>query len=193
MEADWEVELDAVSPVIDAHWSGFVDLRSDGQRAISLPEVKDFPGLAVILKRLNGRSSPVWTSKSDIWKIDTADRQAFDPDELDAPAESVSEALSCYIDLLPGNDHLWETTEQVVLWCRRVCHLVHTVQLRNCRADMIVRRAYLAREDRMALGVTAYVTACGVNPEEAALNLTSALVALVDSISEDRFPAKRAT
>src|ERR1035441_9921794 len=52
-------------------------------------------------KRLVATSTccPVWTSKSDIWKIDTADRQAFDPDELDAPAESVSEALSCYIDL----------------------------------------------------------------------------------------------
>jgi hypothetical protein len=70
MEADWEFEVggDATvpeAPIIDACWSGFVDLQSAPERARLLPEASQFPALADALVKLNGVGSPVWTSKCD--------------------------------------------------------------------------------------------------------------------------------
>src|SRR5579864_2734004 len=102
MEADWEIEIGNEAPVIDAGWEGFVDLRTAPERAVAFAETKDFPALAETLVRLNAPSSPIWTSKSDLWKPDS-----FDADELDGPAEAGNYALACYIDLLPRDDRQW--------------------------------------------------------------------------------------
>jgi hypothetical protein len=46
LEADWEVEIGSEAPVIDACWSGFVDLSSAPERASQLTEAIDFPAIA---------------------------------------------------------------------------------------------------------------------------------------------------
>ncbi len=46
MEADWEIEVGAGSPVIQGHWPGFVDLRVHPERASQLPEATELPALA---------------------------------------------------------------------------------------------------------------------------------------------------
>lgn len=189
MECDWEVELGGDAPVIDAHWENLVDLRFSPGRAQELSEVAALPVLAEILARLNGVGSPVWTAKCDVWPIDTRDPEVFDADEFDAAAESANQGLACYVDLLPGDELLWQSADLVIEWCRAVCKLLNAAPLRCCRADLIVRRAYLARENRTALGVTAYISACGRDQLESAAALGSTLAVFVDTVLAARVPA----
>lgn len=180
MEADWEVEIGGQAPVIEAQWTGFIDLRLAPQRAWQLPEAARLPVLADTLLRLNSSSSPVWTSKCDVWHPDT-----FDPDELDAPPGEGNCAIACYIDLLPragpNSDQPWADPEHAVAACKSLCTSLRDVALRRCRADLIVRQASIA-PGLLDLGITAYFTACGSTPAAAAAALASALAAFVDSL-----------
>jgi hypothetical protein len=176
MEADWEVEIGGQSPVIEAHWAGFIDLRMAPERAQQLPEAAQLACLADALVRLNAPSSPFWTSKCDVWHPDT-----FDPDELDAPRSEANYAISCYIDLLPRDDQPWPDPQDAIAACKTLCARLRGFALRCCRVDLIVRRASIA-PGLSGLGVTAYFTACGPTSADAAATLASALAAFLDSI-----------
>lgn len=169
MEADWEVEIGGDAPVIDACWPGYVDLVAAPERAAQLPEVRLFPRLAEGLIRLNAGHSPVWTAKCDVW-----DAGSFDPYELDAPPGAELAAVACYIDVLPRRSAPWQTPEQVTEWNRAVCARLAGRPLRQCRADLVLRRAWLP-PGAWGLGVTAYLTACASNRESALDVLGSAL------------------
>ncbi len=187
MEADWEVELGGDAPVIEAHWSGWVDLRLHPERASTLPEAQQLDGLAKALVRLNANLSPVWTSKCDVWEVDE-----IDPDELDAPLDSTTHAIACYIDILPKSDTQWEGQAMVVAACKSLCLGLRSVPLRCCRVDLIIRRADMTErvED---LGVTAYVTGCGASPDAARAVLRSAIDILADAIAASGELAQQAT
>jgi hypothetical protein len=176
MEADWEVEIGGSAPVIQAHWAGFIDLRLSPDRAPQLPETAQLPALADTLIRLNASSSPVWTSKCDVWHPETVD-----PDELDAPPGEQNSAIACYIDLLPRDHQPWPDPLDAVAACKTLCARLRTVALRRCRVDLIVRQASIPPRP-LDLGVTAYFTACGSTPASAAAALASALAAFVDSL-----------
>jgi hypothetical protein len=179
LEADWEIELLSDSPVIDACWPGFVDLRLAPERVNELSEANELQALAVTLVRLNAEVSPVWTAKCDLWKV-----EAFDPYELDALLESAdnASAAACYIDLLPRSDQQWHLPVKAVAACKHLCAELHVVPLRNCRADLIIRRAVIAQVVDNNLGVTAYLTACGATPNDATRQLGLALAAFADSV-----------
>lgn len=174
MEADWEFEVGGDAPVIESCWEGFVDLRRDPERAGQLPEAAELPVLAEALARLNSANSEVWTSKCDVWPI--VDFSEFDPDELDAPPGFATRAVACYIDLLPRNNRQWETTDLAAAACKLACSRLNGCKLRCSRLDLIIRRAFIAA-DRMDLGITAYLTACGASEGEAVQTLQAALVA----------------
>src|SRR5260370_3147083 len=135
MEADWEIEIDGTAAVIDAHWAGFVDLRVNSDLASQLLETAELPDLATTLVRLNAPSSPVWTSKCDVWQP-----EAFDPDELDAPTGENS-AVACYIDLLPTDNRRWLSQQSAINCSKLVCSQLRCRTPRTSRADIIVRRA----------------------------------------------------
>jgi hypothetical protein len=173
MEADWEFEIGGDAPVIDAHWNGFVDLRADPARAAELTECSQLPGLGDALARLNGAASPVWTSKADVFAPDP-----IDPDELEAASECARAALACYIDVLARDEQQWKDRGAVESACRRMCDLLHAWNLDRCRADLVVRQAFLG-PDREGLGVTVYATACGTDTDGAKARLVECLDALV--------------
>ncbi len=177
METDWEVEIGGESPVIEALWPGFVDLRCTPQMALQLAEAAQFPALADALIRLNTGSSSLWTSKCDLWPV--TDFAQFDPDELDAPPGCALQAIGCYIDLLPGSGQQWPNPAIAASICTRICGLLRAVPLRCCRADLVIRRAFIAPE-QMDLGITAYLTACGESLTEVERTLQVALTTLVD-------------
>jgi hypothetical protein len=172
MEADWEFEVGGDAPVIDACWTGLIDLRNTPECAWQLPETAEFPVLAETLAKLNAASSPVWTSKCDLWRH--LEEGEFDPDEMDAPHGHTDHAMGCYIDLLPGNGRRWISPEIAAAECKRVCGFLRAVPRRCCRADLIIRRAFITRE-RVELGITAYLTACGGSSAEATQTLQAAL------------------
>ncbi len=188
MEADWEFELgpDAAglaAPVIEARWAGFVDLQHSPERAGHLPEAAQLPGLAEALIKLNAVTSPAWTSKCNVWlRLEAGD---FDFGELDAPPGRSAHAMGCYIDLLPRVDRQWTQPEMAADECKRVCSLLRAVPLRCCRADLIVRRAFVmphpAEQELACLGVTAYLTSCGDSSEDSARTLRAALTAFADA------------
>jgi hypothetical protein len=180
MEADWEFELgpDAAgkaAPVIDAAWAGFVDLRSEPERAWELPEAGQFSAMAEALIKLNAIDSPVWTSKCDFWP--RLEEGEFDPDEMAAPPGYATHAMGCYIDLLPRDDQRWILPESAADECRNACRLLRAVLLGCCRVDLVIRRAIVA-PDAECLGVTAYLTSCGETTAEAAKTLQAALMVL---------------
>ncbi len=176
MEADWEVEMGAGAPVLDACWPGFIDLRVNPDAAGVLPEVQEFPVLGRALIRLNAAQSPVWTAKCDVWRLTT-----YDPDELDAPHNQADRALSCYIDLFACNARDWPSPDQTIAWCKGLCALLGRIPLRSCRVDLVVRNAILPHE-QAGCGVTAYLAAAGSDAAQASLKLDEALVAFVDTI-----------
>jgi len=189
MEADWEFEIGGDAPVIDACWPGFVDLRwppksgtEAGALAGDLAESAHLPGLAIALERLNSCHSPVWTSKCDFWPaLQPAD---FDADELDAPAGNCAHVLGCYIDLLPKGERQWALADMAAAACGRWCEQLHTVPLRCCRVDLIIRRAVIA-PDLAATGITTYFTACGRSTAEASQTLEAALTTFADTLCPD--------
>jgi hypothetical protein len=192
MEADWEFEVAGgaptgeaearETPIIDALWPGFIDLRRNPERAWQLPEAAELPALAGALALLNVDASPVWTSKCDVWPaVDSAE---FDPDELDAPDGCAAHAMGCYIDLLPKRDGQWGLPAEAAVACKHVCSLLRAVPLRCCRFDLVIRRAFLS-PDGLGLGITAYLTACGRFPDEAAQTLQGALAAFAGVLTGD--------
>jgi len=171
MESDWEIELGAEAPVIDAAWSGWVDLRANPARIAELPEAADFPALAAALLALNALASPLWTAKCDLWPVD--DPGELDPDELGATPEECAAALACYIDCLPLATGLFPTLASGEAWLRAAVAGLRRIESPNCRADLILRRAVTATEE--GFGVTAYLTACGATEAEARSELGRSL------------------
>jgi len=171
------------SPVIEAHWAGFVDLQRHPEGAENLPEAAQFPALAEALARLNAVDSPVWTSKCEFWPHLEAGE--FDPDELDAPPGCTARAMGCFIDLLPKSDQQWPFPAMIEEACKYICTLLNAVPLRCCRADLVIRRAFIT-PDVMDLGITAYLTSCGESPAAAAKTLETALAAFTDALGPTR-------
>lgn len=176
MEADWEFDVGSKSPLIDAVWPGFVDLRSDPLRVELIAECRQLPELADALLRLNTPSAPVWTSKCDLWRPDR-----FDPDELDAPGDAAAGAIACYVDLLPKSDQQWLSPALIEHSCRDFCRRLHTIPLRCCRVDFVIRRARIPA-DQFTFGITGYLVACGPSEDEAKTRLADALSIAVDSV-----------
>ena len=85
LEADWEFDLMAGSPVMDGCWPGMIDLTLEPQRVAELEETRGFPPLGPALVLLNGPESAFLTAKSDVWT--RLDQDDFDPDEMAADRE----------------------------------------------------------------------------------------------------------
>ena len=176
MEADWEFEIGAGAPVIEAYWNGFVDLRSEPKRISALSECLGLPGLAESLLQLNGAASPVWTSKSDVFTP-----EHIDPDEMDASIEESAYAIACYIDVLLRSDQIWNHAIRAERDCKRLCARLREVVLRRCRIDVVIRKAVMA--DLNSLGATIYFTACGSTIAESKTRLGECLRAFTSAVA----------
>ena len=184
MEADWEVEIGSGAPIIDAHWSGFLNLQEHPDLAARLPEAAQLPALADALIQLNAPLSPVLTTKCDLWCVDPSEN-ALDPIEIGAPPDAsqaeYAVAQACYIDILSRPPLQWSQIKEVENLCKAICAGLRAVSLRSTRADFIVRRAILDDEQE-CLGITAYLVACAASDTAALRLLAQALAALSGSI-----------
>lgn len=179
MEADWEFEIGGNAPVIEAYWSGFVNVRDEPGRVEEIAEIQVLPGLAAVLLRLNRIGSPVWTSKTDVFVP-----EQVDPDELGANADEAKSAIACYIDLLMRSDQVWNFPFKAERDCRSLCSRMREIPLRCCRVDLVIRRAQIA--DIGDMGATAYFTACGRTKTEGRKRLGECLAAFAQLIVAER-------
>jgi hypothetical protein len=213
MEADWEIEIGGGAPIIEALWSGFVDLRRAPAQIGELSEALEFPPLARFLAHVNGAASPLWSSKCDVWEP-AADRGADldrieptavldEPDGLEVEAQKtgVSAALACYVDLLPRQNLLFAQWEDAERFCRAWVERLESVDLADGQIDLIVRQAAAGQIE--GFGITAYVSVVGSPPltnagqsweqglerERIGAALGSALEAMADSIPPLALPA----
>jgi hypothetical protein len=187
MEADWEFEIASDAPVIDAAWSGLIDLRREPKRAALLPEAGKLPALADALVQLNAAGSGFWTAKCDVWEPGP-----IDPDEFDASSETAVNAVACYLDVLPADEQTWSTLDSAAGWCLAVCTALRARPLRQCRADLLIRSASTA-PDKISLGVTVYLASCGPTMDAAETVLGTALHAFVETVAKQNcapHPAK---
>jgi hypothetical protein len=158
VEADWEVEIGGDAPVIDAHWSGFVDLRASPERMVEIAEVRALPPLANLLLALNSKRSLVRTSKCDVW-------------------EPGPGARACYVDLLPVRGGLFAEWERAEAFCRVLVKRIapraalsaimqpagHPILPAGSESEagatilLVVRRAITGQSE--GFGVTAYFSA----------------------------------
>jgi hypothetical protein len=171
-----EFEIGGDAPVIEARWTGFVDLRSEPERASELTEARQFPALADLLKRLNAKDSPLFTSKTDVFVPEN-----IDVDELDATSESATHVWACYIDLLMCRDQQWNSMVGAERYCKDMCARMRKVLLKRCRVDLVIRRAHveLGSND---LGITAYFTSCGRTEIDAKSRLAECLFVFAKEI-----------
>ena len=176
MEADWEVEIGGDAPVLDTCWLGFVDLRLNADAVNSLYEVQQLPNFGQALQILNSVSSPVWTSKCDVWQL-----SEIDPLEFDLLGEIGLVAFACYIDILNSESQAWLSHEKAVEWSKSLCIRLRSCQLRGCRADLIVRKA-TCKGISSGFGITAYLSAAGADFSQARQRLSLSLVAFADTI-----------
>lgn len=176
MEADWEFEIGGEAPVIEAYWSGLVDLRARPEQVSELSECGELPTLADALVKLNSPNSPVWTSKTDVFVP-----EHNDADEMAASADEAVHAITCYVDLLPRGEQMWNAPSEAERYCREICADLRAIELSRCRVDIIVRRAVVARTND--IGMTVYLTACGATPTEANARLGECLGILAEVIN----------
>ena len=173
------MEIGGDAPMIDAHWRGLVNLRSEPDRVSEIAETAMLPGLADALTRLNSARSPAWTSKADVFVPDE-----LDPDELSATSEEAKFAIACYIDLLMRSDHVWDSPMKAEQTCREICARLREIPLRCCRVDLVVRRAQVAAGND--LGATVYLTGCGPTLKEGRERLGQCVEAFAAVIAPEK-------
>jgi hypothetical protein len=205
MEADWEIEIGGGAPVIEALWPGFVDLRLTPARIVEITEASAFATLGKFLLAVNGASSPLWSSKCDVWEPALAEQSDGEwaspevapteasqaPGDLEADERS---SLACYIDVMPRQGDLFSRWEDAESFCRAWVARMEAVELLDSRVDLIVRQAVAGEVE--GFGITAYVSVMlperPLRPDEGTAALAAALEAVEASIPQGVLPMKGA-
>ena len=172
MEGDWSVEIGADLPTIVVPWEGFVDLRRDPLLATGLNETAKSPSLAQALIKLNQETSPVFTSKCDLWLL-SADE--IDPLEFDAERGDTQQGIACYIDLIARNPSLFASFPAHEGWARSATERMRGIRMPQTHADLIVRPSTVNERDGYAL--TLYVASCSATEDVAQTIFRAALEA----------------
>jgi len=175
METDWSVEIGDDLPRIEVPWSdaasglSFVDLRSRPDAVAEIGESIESPALWQALSVLNQPSSPVFTSKCDLWFL-----SADEIDPLDFGLLSGAGAGSgCYLDVLLRDQRAFVSFAAQELWMRELCAWLSGKDCSGTRAEFVLRPATQGALDGFAL--TSYVLAAGENATVANDHFSAAL------------------
>lgn len=186
MEADWEVEIGGGASVIEAHWPGFIDLRTHPERICEIAETKEFAPLAVFLLRLNSDQSPLWTSKCDVWRPEQG-------------------GLAFYVDMLPRHGDVFADWKQAETFCRDLIMKFMSPGSIGSKAEQS-RRFVFANDEKTGIeanltlvirqaitghsegfGITAYFSADGPDLEAAGKALVRGMRLFTDSLAGATF------
>ncbi|HEY0796084.1 MAG TPA: hypothetical protein VGD64_09915 [Acidisarcina sp.] len=194
MEADWAVEIGAGLDCIDVPWSGedwgpgssceFIDLLAAPELSASIariPEARDESALCSGLIRLNGPGSPVFTSKCDLWTLESGEIDSY---ELDAAGPVIAGRAS-YIDFVFRDAARFASFDAHERWMRRVVDYLRQSALRSVRVDFVLRQAEVRGVE--GFGISFYAIGCGPDGVSAALSWEAALAAAVEAICDQQY------
>lgn len=174
MEADWSVEIGADLPVIDGAWEGYVDLRNSPDSVALIDEARGYPALRDALLSLNDATSPVLTTKCDVWGLS---EDEIDVDELGATNETARRGFASYIDIVEREPARFASFDFHEGWSRRIVAALHMADMRQSRVDVVVRQAYLGGQS--GFGMTLYAAGCGATEAGSIVAWGAALSAAV--------------
>ena len=174
MEADWSVEIGSDSPVIDGAWEGFVNLRGSPDAIESVIEAAEHPELRKALLALNSEVSSAFTAKCDVWSLT---EKEIDPDEFEARQEDARMGFASYIDYLERASAEFFSFEFHEQQAREIVAELVRIDLRQGRADIVVRSAVM--NETGGYGLTLYAAGCGCNKASALAAWQMVLQALV--------------
>jgi hypothetical protein len=161
VEADWAVEVGGEAARIEAEWAGFVDLRREPEALDRVAQVRAYPALRAALLELNGPSSPVFTSKCEVWTM----AEAIDPLEFDCMEEEARAGLACYVDVVAREPEWFGSFPEHEAWVRRAVNALRGETVRCGRVDLVVRGAVAGGVN--GFGLTLYAAGCGVGSSAA--------------------------
>jgi hypothetical protein len=158
VEADWAAEVGAELPQIVVPWDGFIDLRRTPEVVAAIPEAEANRELLDALFAWNAPASPVFTSKCDVWTLDSPE---IDPLEFDSDETSSQTGIACYVDLVARNSEIFNYFERHEVWARHLVQTLRTASIRDGRVDAVIRGALVEGAEGFAL--TVYSAGCGAN------------------------------
>jgi len=179
MEADWSTEVGSDLPEIVAPWDGFVDLRIAPETVAVIEEAGEYQNLREALLALNATNSPVFTSKCDVWLLDSDE---IDPFELESDKAAARTGIACYIDALARDSQFFTNFDLHELWARLLVEWLRPLAIRNGRADVVIRGAAINGAEGFAM--TLYAAGCGFDAESARTAWESVLRAAVTATME---------
>ncbi len=169
MEADWSVELGSDAPVIDQGWPGWIDICQDRSRIALLDEVRTFPPLEKALRWVLESNCGMVPTKCDFWTRD----EPVDACEYDADPGANSTTANCFVDLMPQAATHWINLAWAERWAEASIKKLQAIRCRNTRVEVVLRQAF--NDDLAFLGVSLYISACGISTRQARSTLASAL------------------
>ncbi len=155
MEADWSVEVGADFPVIFVPWEGYIDLRRGPSVVSEIAEAAEIPELAQALIKLNLKTSPVFSSKCDLWLLP---EDEIDPLEFETSRKDAKQGIACYIDIVARAQASFSSFPACERWARSATHEMHSVRMPQARVELVVRPAVV--DAREGFAITLYVAAC---------------------------------
>lgn len=177
MEADWSAELGGDAPVIDQGWPGWIDIRQDPSQIARLNEVRLFPPIEKALRCVLESNCGLVPTKCDFW----TDEETVDACEYDAEPGANSTTANCYVDLMPQAATHWINLAWAERWAEATIRKLQAIPCRNTRVEVVLRQAFI--HDLAFLGVSVYISACGISTEQARSTLASALPLAFTAIS----------
>lgn len=174
MEADWSAEIGAGLPEIHAPWAGFVDLRRNPAALQAISEATSFPALARALAIMNSDQSAVFSTKSDVWSMESDEIDRY---EFDALAADARFGVSSYIDVLERSNENLISYDFHERRAKQVTGVLRAAPMRNGRVDLVIRAAIV--DSREGFGITLYAAGCGSDAASALASWESVLIAAV--------------
>jgi len=188
MVTEWSALCSPEDPVLVVPWTdpvtnvSFVDLRSNPYDFDAIPEAVQHPPLLQALRALNATRSPVFTAKSDVWSLESAEL-ALLRIELDVEAEGSRSGIGSYIDLMFRDRTVFTSAAHQQQWIARLLRLASALDYPTAALECTLRPALLdLRIPQEGYAISLYIKALGPDQENAEVVWAAALADVVKLI-----------
>jgi hypothetical protein len=185
MVTDWSALCSPEDPVLVVPWTdparnvSFVDLRSNPYEFDAIPEAMQYPALLQTLRALNATRSPVFTAKSDVWRLRPEELAELRL-ELDIDVDESIAGLGSYVDLMFRDKSVFTSSAHQQQWIARLLRLASRSHHPAAVLECTLRPALLdLRPPQEGYAVSLYVKAVGPDQASAEHVWASALADIV--------------